>query len=115
MSTVAIVLIIAAAVLLAGLLVLAPRLRGRKHERELDRRRHEAADAQREKAHLREERADKAERLAREERERAREAEHRATLHEEGAADHELVGRDDDPRLVERAATTPDDNTRARY
>jgi flagellar biosynthesis/type III secretory pathway M-ring protein FliF/YscJ len=113
-STEAIILVvIAALVIIAALAFLAPNMRNRKYERELGRRREEAADRHRDEAQARASRAEQAERRAREERVQADQAERQAALHEEGRADHELVGEDDDPRLVEHATT--DTNGEGRF
>jgi Flp pilus assembly protein TadB len=110
MSTVAIVVVIVAAVLIVGaLLAFGPSMRTKRRERELQRRRETAVEEHREVAQERVSRADEAERRAKFEREQAEQAERRADMHAAGAADHELVREDDDPKLVEHARTNDED------
>ena len=104
MSTGLLVVIIVVVVLIVVLLVLFSmrgRMAARRHERELERRRDEAAGEHREVAQAREQRADVAERKARiaaaeADRERAEAQIHEETAraHEQGLADDELTNED---------------------
>jgi F0F1-type ATP synthase membrane subunit b/b' len=91
MSTGAIIAIVAGAVILLVLFaVVLPRLRGRRHERQLEARRGELASRHREEA-----RARAAESEAKRAEAEAELHEARADLHDRGLADEELDGTRD--------------------
>ena len=91
MTTGAIIAIVVAAIVIIALLALVlPRLRGKKREREIVRRREQVAGAHREVARERLADADRAEREARAQRAEAELHESRAALHEDGLADEDL-------------------------
>ena len=121
MSTVAIIVIIVVALALLAVIAIAmPRMRGRRQERMLERRRGEIADAHREQASARVARADEAERIAEHERAQAEAHEARARLHERGLADDELdrdnerLGESRFSREEEGATIPPDERPTAR-
>ncbi len=91
MSTEAIVIIVAAVVILALLVFILPRSRGKGREQRITRQRDEVASAHRAKADQGLARADHAERQAALERAEADLHESRAKLHERGLADDELA------------------------
>jgi hypothetical protein len=94
MSTGAIVAIVVAVVVIAiVVLAVLPRLRARKNERALERRRGGEAERLRESAADRNAQAELAEREAERARAEAAEQEARADLHERGLADDELGDR----------------------
>jgi FtsZ-interacting cell division protein ZipA len=115
MSIGAIIAIVVIAIVLIALLVMLPRLRARasekRHERELGRRRKEAAAERRQESEARAERAAEAEQRARiaeqearRERAEAQLQQERAQAYERGMADHELLG-DEGARDDEREAS----------
>src|SRR5947209_15095113 len=99
MSTGAIIaIVVAAALILLLVIFLVPRLRVRRRERELGRRRDHVAGSHREEAAQREQRAQTAQKRAeiaaaeaQRERAEANLHERQADLHEKGLADHELI------------------------
>jgi F0F1-type ATP synthase membrane subunit b/b' len=94
MSTGAIIaIVVAVVVVLAILFLLVPRMRAGKRQRQLEGRRHDAAQAHRTAAERRAAEAELAEREAEKARADARLHETRAELHEDGLADDELTGQ----------------------
>lgn len=110
MSTGAIIAIVAGVIILLVVLfaVLAPRMRARKHERQLETRRTELASQHRDEAAEQAARAREAQSAAKKAEAEAEMHEARAELHEKGLADDEIVGdRDRDGRTDD--ATAGDD------
>lgn len=103
MSTGAIIAIVAVVILLVVLFaVLAPRMRARKHERQLEARRGELANQHRDEAAEQAARARAAQSEAKKAEAEAELHEARAELHEQGLADDEIVGdRDRDGRTTD--------------
>lgn len=112
MSTGAIIAIVAGAVILLLVLfaVLLPRMRARKHERQMEARRGELASQHRDEAAEHAARAREAQSEAKRAEAEAELHEARAEMHEKGLADDEIVGehdRDRDGRTDD--VTTRDD------
>ena len=106
MSTAAIIVIVVVVLVVLALIAFAlPRMRARSHQRQLEQRRGEVADAHREHAAARTSRAEEAEQIAARERAEADLHETRARLHEQGLADDELDR--DNARLSDRKERVP--------
>lgn len=121
--TAVIIAIVVVVVVAIVILVALPRIRANARERELNRRRGEAADEHRDHATQRLARAEEAEHVAAKERAEAELHEARARLHEHGLADDELDGDarpvDDTERFerderIEPDATIPPEERPAR-
>jgi hypothetical protein len=103
-----IAIVIAAIVLIALVAFVIPRLRRKREERQLERRRGAVVDRHREVAEERQSRAELAERHAARERAEADLHEARARAHERGLADDELRDADDPEEVVHRRETFAD-------
>jgi sensor c-di-GMP phosphodiesterase-like protein len=103
-----IAIVIVAIVLIALVAFVLPRVRRKREERQLERRRGAVVGRHREVAEERQSRAELAERQAARERAEADLHEARARVHEQGLADDELRDADDPDEVVHRRETFAD-------